>query len=127
MALSESMAAYTDCYEIYDAARDNPQGVRVLIGEYSQAGIMRMRMNQARVLERKEAKRLYDRTDPKYGKSENDKFQQNPRRHRRQLVALRGTLGPIRSRNRTSGVVQCPYEKKSISTSSTEPSKKSSA
>ena len=74
MALSESMAAYIDCYEIYDAARDNPKGVRVLIGEYNQAGIMRMRMNQARVLERKEAKRLYDRTDPKYGKSENDKF-----------------------------------------------------
>lgn len=74
MALTEAIAAYTDCFEIYEAAHKSPKGVRVHIGDQKAAGIMRMRMNQARVLERKESKRLYDRTDPRYGKSENDKF-----------------------------------------------------
>lgn len=81
MALSESMAAYEDCFELFDMARSNSRGIRVEITEgdtpterQRRAGMMRMRMNQARVLQRREAMRQYERTDPRYGKSENDKF-----------------------------------------------------
>jgi len=74
LALPETMAAYTDCYEIYDRAQHDGKGVRVHVGEQKDAGILRMRMNQARVLQRREAMRMYDRTDARYGKSENDKF-----------------------------------------------------
>lgn len=73
MALSDSMAAYSDCYDYYERAR-NGKGIRILLPDDKQAGILRMRLNQARVLERRESMRIYDRTDPRYGKSENDKF-----------------------------------------------------
>ena len=74
MALSESMAAYEDCYEIYERAANDPKGVRVFTGDEKAAGILQMRMNQARVLQRRESMRIYDRTNPAYGKSEFDKF-----------------------------------------------------
>src|SRR4051812_46568412 len=81
MALSESMAAYEDCYEYFERARNAIKGIRVEITEgdspaerEKRAGLMRMRMNQARVLQRRESMRLYKREDPRYGKSEYDKY-----------------------------------------------------
>ena len=43
------MAAYEDCYEIYERAANDPKGVRVFAGDEKAAGILQMRMNQARV------------------------------------------------------------------------------
>ena len=74
MALSESIAAYEDCFETFDRARQSAKGVRVLFDNKKAAGYFRIRMNQARVLDRREAMRQYERTDPRYGKSEFDKF-----------------------------------------------------
>ena len=74
MALPETMAAYDDCYSLYEAAQADGRGARALLPTYGEALMMRMRLNQARVLERRESARLYERTDHRHGKSENDKF-----------------------------------------------------
>ncbi len=74
MALSESIAAYEDCYDTYERAMKAPKGIRVLFDNKKAASYFRIRMNQARVLQRREAMRQYERTDPRYGKSEFDKF-----------------------------------------------------
>ena len=74
MALSESIAAYEDCYEVFDKAVRSSKGVRTLFGDKKAAGYFRIRMNQARVLQRRESMRMYPREDPRYGKSEYDKF-----------------------------------------------------
>lgn len=74
MSLPESMAAYGDCYDFYDRAQDAPKGIRIPVADRPAATQLRLRLNQARVLQRREAMRLYDRTDPRYGKSINDKF-----------------------------------------------------
>ena len=74
MALSESMAAYEDCYDYFERARASTNGIRVLVGSRSEAYILRMRINHARVLQRREASRIYERNDPRWGKSENDRL-----------------------------------------------------
>ena len=74
MALSESIAAYTDCFEFYEQAQADGKGIRILVEDRKAATVLRGRLNQARVLERRESMRLYDRTDVRYGKSENDRF-----------------------------------------------------
>lgn len=74
MALSESIAAYEDCYDTYERAMKAPKGIRVLFDNKKAASYFRIRMNQARVLQRRESMRMYPREDPRYGKSEYDKF-----------------------------------------------------
>jgi type I site-specific restriction endonuclease len=78
MALSESMAAYSDCYEHYDRAREatdrSKPGIRILVDDENQARYLQMRMNKARKLEREQSKRTFDRIDHRWNKSENDKF-----------------------------------------------------
>lgn len=74
MALSNSIAAYDDCFAHFDRAQAAENGIRILMSTESEANYLRFRLNQARALERKESCRIYDRTDPLYGKSENDCF-----------------------------------------------------
>lgn len=74
MALPLAPAAYTDCYDHYDRAQQAPRGIRILADSYAIAFHLRARMHQARVIERRESARIYPRTDPKHGKSENDCF-----------------------------------------------------
>jgi len=74
LALSESIAAYEDCFDAFDRATRSTKGIRVLFDNKKAAGYFRIRLNQARVLSRREAMRQYERTDPRYGKSEFDKF-----------------------------------------------------
>ena len=74
MALSEATAAYSDCYDLFEKAQNDGKGVRIHLPNRPEAHMLRMRLNQARVLERRESMRIYDRIDPRYGKSENDQF-----------------------------------------------------
>lgn len=74
MALPKTTAAYEDCYEHFDRARASAKGIRVLFKSESQARHFQFRMCQARSLERKDSTRIYDKTDPRWGKTENDKF-----------------------------------------------------
>lgn len=72
MALPESAAAYTDCYELFDKALADPLGVRALIGKHGDAAAYQMRLNKARKIERDESKRLYPRDEPQWNKSQYD-------------------------------------------------------
>lgn len=74
MALSDAMAAYEDCYEYFDRARSSEKGIRILIDTEAIAYQLRLRLNKARVLERTESRRVYPATDPRHGKSENDRY-----------------------------------------------------
>lgn len=74
MALTDQMAAYSDCYQHFDRAQDTEKGIRILVETQNQAHIMRMRLCHARVLERREATRMFERSDPRHGKSINDKY-----------------------------------------------------
>lgn len=69
MALSNQIAAYEDCFDLYETAAADPIGARAMFRTESEAKLMQLRMNQARVLERDEAKRLYPREDHRWNKS----------------------------------------------------------
>jgi hypothetical protein len=74
MALPATTAAYEDCYDYYERARGAPNGIRVLLADRAQAQHLQFRMHQARALERRDSMRIYDKVDPRWGKSENDHF-----------------------------------------------------
>lgn len=74
MALPKVTAAYEDCYDYFDQARASANGIRILLETKSQAMHLQFRLHQARSLERRDNSRIYDRSDPRFGKSENDKF-----------------------------------------------------
>jgi hypothetical protein len=72
MALSEQIAAYPDCFDLFDRAMAHPVGVRALFKSESAARFFQMRMNQARTLQRRDSRRAYPAEDPRYGTSEFD-------------------------------------------------------
>lgn len=74
MALPEATAAYEDCYEYYERAQSSTKGIRIATPTRESAFHLRARLNMARALERRDSMRTYDRTDPRYGKSVNDKY-----------------------------------------------------
>lgn len=72
MSLPNSIAAYTDCFDILTRAVDDPKGVRVRFADEGKAKFFQLRANQARTLQREESMRIYDRGDVRWGKSEYD-------------------------------------------------------
>ena len=74
MSLPNNISAYGDCIKYFDDAVAAPRGIRIPVGSDGEAHHLRLRLNHARVLLRDEAKRLYERNDPRWGKSEYDAF-----------------------------------------------------
>lgn len=78
MALTDAIAAYDDCEKLFDRAIANPKGIRACLGlgepGKKAAHYLRMRLNHYRQLQRRESMKIYDRTDPRYGKSLYDRF-----------------------------------------------------
>lgn len=74
MALPTTTAAYEDCYDHYERARVSANGIRILLPDRAQAQHLQFRMHNARALERRDSMRIYDKSDPRWGKSENDHF-----------------------------------------------------
>jgi len=78
LALTDAIAAYEDCDKLFDQALAKPKGIRVCLGAGEDAKkaahYLRMRMNHYRQLQRRESMKVYDRTDPRYGKSLYDKL-----------------------------------------------------
>lgn len=52
----------------------SPNGIRILVKDSAAAYTLRMRLNYCRALQRREAKRIYDPSDPAWGKSEYDRL-----------------------------------------------------
>lgn len=74
MALPSTIASYEDCFDLFARAIAKPKGSRALLGSYGDAEHFRMRMHQARKLQRDESMRMYDSNAPQYNKSEFDKL-----------------------------------------------------
>jgi hypothetical protein len=73
MSLATSREAYEDCYQAMDMALEAKDGVRVGFETKEEAKYYRMRMNQARFLDRKFNNGRYtDIKDPRRYKSEYD-------------------------------------------------------
>lgn len=73
MSLPQRIAAYDDCFNIYEAAIKDG-GVIVYFRDYGEANHFSMRMQMARSLQRDEAKRLYPTSDPRHGQSVYDRL-----------------------------------------------------
>ena len=80
MTISISRASYTDCYELMDVAIADSRGIRYGIKAESiakaidNATFLRMRMHQARKLDRDQNKEIYERDHPMWGCSVYDKL-----------------------------------------------------
>jgi len=74
MALSNQLAAYSDCEDLFTRAKADPVGARACFASDAQAKYFRLRLNHYRVLLRREACRIYDRNDPHFNKSDYDEF-----------------------------------------------------
>ena len=72
MSLPNSLLSYTDCLEVLDKAVDDSAGIRVSFKTRDEAHVFRMRLHQARKLQRDENTLAYDVGDKMYGKSPYD-------------------------------------------------------
>lgn len=72
MSLPQRIAAYEDCFRIFDRAIT--RGARVAFATRGEAEYFAMRMQQARSLQRDESKQIYPSDDRRWGKSEYDKL-----------------------------------------------------
>lgn len=67
MSLPTSRHAYLDCLAYFDAALEDPQGIRLRQDSIDAATLLRMRLHQLRSLLRKDSESFYEPGDPKYG------------------------------------------------------------
>jgi len=72
MSTSPSRLAYQDCFELMDLALADSRGIRVKIDNPGTAKKCRQRINQARVIDRKENMLAIADGDPMQGKSQYD-------------------------------------------------------
>lgn len=77
MTLTNQRAAFTDCYALYQSAVDSPRGagVRTPFPAYNKARFFSLRMNHARLLQRRDNRRIYPQTHPLYDTSDYDHLQ----------------------------------------------------
>ena len=74
MSLPTSRGAFGDCYKVLDAALDDEKGVRVEFRTHENANYFRMRLHQARAINRKDNADTYDRDHPLYNASPYDQL-----------------------------------------------------
>lgn len=75
MSLSNQFGAYDGEIDLFEKALDDPKGLRINYGaNKSRAEHARMRLHHARGLHREQNKRVYEKDDPRWGKSEFDKL-----------------------------------------------------
>ncbi len=71
MPVSESRLSYTDCFTLFERALADPKGARYQVGdgEHGKNQYFVMRMHQARALDRKDNRAIYEPGEPLYGRS----------------------------------------------------------
>lgn len=74
MSLSTSRFAYNDIFDILERATEAKNGIRLCFASHDAAIHFRMRLNQARSIDREENLKLYKEGDPLYGRSVYDHF-----------------------------------------------------
>lgn len=74
MPLSNARLSYKDCFDIFDAALANKKGVRVELEDMDKATFLRMRLHNARKIDRKDSTEIYSDGHPMFGQSIYDKL-----------------------------------------------------
>jgi hypothetical protein len=64
--------SYTDCYDIFEKAMEDPAGIRIPFDTEAAAKHYRMRMHNARAVDRRENIQTYDKGHPMHGQSSYD-------------------------------------------------------
>jgi hypothetical protein len=72
LSLSSSRHAYTDCYALLDAALADPRGIRAEVPSLANATRLRLRIHQARAIDRTENAKTYPEDHPLYNRSPYD-------------------------------------------------------
>lgn len=74
MATSQSRLSYTDCYEVLDKAIANQKGIRVEVSDLGAGRHYRVRLHQARSIDRKDNKETYPEDHKLHGRSVYDQL-----------------------------------------------------
>lgn len=72
MSVPNTPRAYDDCYEVFDRALKDEVGVKVRVKDNNAGQYFRMRLNQARSINRKENMRTYEMGHPMFNASQYD-------------------------------------------------------
>ena len=72
MSLSNSRHAYLDCFSLLDRALEDPRGIRAEVPSLNNALRLRLRIHQARAIDRKDNASTYDPDHPLHGRSPYD-------------------------------------------------------
>ena len=72
MSLSNSRHAYLDCFALLDRAIDDPRGIRAEVPSLANAIRLRLRIHQARSIDRLDNARTYAPDHPMHGRSPYD-------------------------------------------------------
>jgi len=81
MTLSNSRLSYTDCFEVFDRALEDPLGIRIPCQSLDIATHYRMRMHQARAIDRADNARTYEPGHPMHARSPYDELRVMLRQH----------------------------------------------
>jgi hypothetical protein len=74
MSLPKTLLAYSDCISYFDSALQYSVGVRLPVSDLGAAYNLRMRLNNARKLDRENNARMYPPGHPMHGVSQYDKI-----------------------------------------------------
>lgn len=75
MPIPTNRMSYKDIYDVYDAALDDPKGIRLAFSNLGDAKNYQMRMHNARAIDRRENKKTFPEGDPMHGQSTYDILQ----------------------------------------------------
>lgn len=75
MTIPTNRMSYADIYDRYDLALEDPKGIRIPFDTEEEAMHYRMRLHNARAIDRKENAKLYAKGEPLHGQSAYDVLQ----------------------------------------------------
>ena len=75
MTIPTNRMSYLDCYERFDAACEDPKGIRIPFDTQAAAKFYVMRMHNARSVDRRENAKMYDKGHKLHGQSSYDILQ----------------------------------------------------
>jgi len=75
VTVSTSRLAFNDCYDIFDQALADPSGIRVAFESEGAARHFRLRLHQARKIDRQDNAKIYGVDHPMFGRSAYDPIQ----------------------------------------------------
>lgn len=69
MGMSNSRLAFSDCYELMEKALADPKGIRIKFASENDAWLYRLRIHNARAIDRKENRENFEKGHGMHGKS----------------------------------------------------------